>query len=162
MTDQTRRWAASLLFTLTAGCATVPPPQSSDAVTIELPAGEVRARIERSLHVRGMALLGSTAGPAPITAMSTGPLARGWATCPTLTMVDPSRRTNRRSRTDVRDVTTSVTVSIAEAGPAMTRVAVRTTQLGTYINPFTNNPTVQACTSTGQLEREILDALRLG
>jgi hypothetical protein len=137
----------------------VPPPQG-DAAAIDLPAAEVRARVDRSLQVRGMTLLGNPAGPAPISAMATGPIARGWATCPTLTMGDPSRRTNRRSRVDARDVTTRLTVRVTEAGPDTTRVAVRAEQLGTYVNPFTNNPVVQACATTGRLEQELLDALR--
>ena len=162
MTDQIRGWAASLLAVMVTACATAPSPSPADAVVVDLPAAQARARIERSLRIRGLTLLGNPAGPGPIAALSTGSLARGWATCPTLTMADPSRRNNRRARVEPRDVTTRATVSVVEAGPGTTRVAVRTEQLGTYVNPFTNNPVVQACTTTGLLERELLDALNSG
>jgi hypothetical protein len=162
VTDQIRRWAASLLATVATSCATVSEPVPGDATVLDIPAAEVWARVERSLRVRGLTLLGNPAGPGPLAALSTGPVARGWATCPTLTMTDPSRRTNRRARVDARDVATRATVSVTEVGPRSTRVAVRTEQIGDYINPFTNNPVARPCTSTGRLERELLDALRLG
>ncbi|MGD9511618.1 MAG: hypothetical protein AB7I59_23115 [Geminicoccaceae bacterium] len=161
MKGRIRGWAAGLLVATTAACAT-PPPIQGDAAAVEMPAAQVRARLERSLQIRGLKLLGNPAGPGPVVAMSTGAVARGWASCPTLTMSDPSRRNNRRARVDARDVTTRATVGLAETGPGTTHVAVRTEQLGTYVNPFTNNPVAQACSSTGRLEQELLDALRFG
>lgn len=161
MTNQIRRWAASLVAVMVTACATT-PPAPGDTTVVDVPAAEAWARVERSLRVRGLTLLGNPAGPGSLAAMSTGPVTRGWATCPTLTMSDPSRRNNRRAWVDARDVTTRATVSVTEVGPRSTRVAVRAEQIGDYVSPFTNSPVARPCTSTGRLERELLDALRLG
>ncbi len=162
MTDQIRHWAASLLAVVVTACATTPSPAPGDGTVVDVPAAEAWARVERGLRVRGLTLLGNPAGPGSLAALSTGPVTRGWATCPTLTMPDPARRNNRRAWVDARDVATRVTVSVTEVGPRSTRVAVRTEQIGDYVNPFTNSPVARPCTSTGRLERELLDALRLG
>lgn len=150
-----------MLVLMSAACTTTPAPQG-DATIVDASMSEARARVERSLRVRGLTLVGNPAAPGAIVALATGPADRGWAACPTLTMVDPSRRTNRQARIAPRSVTTRATVSFAEDGAAATRVAIRAEQTGSYVNPFTNNPTAQSCPSTGVLEGEVLQAIRLG
>lgn len=156
-----RRWAGGLVALMVAACTVTPAP-TGDSTVIDAPVAEARARVERSLRVRGLTLAGNPAGPGAMVALATGPADRGWAACPTLTMVDPSRRTNRQARIAPRSVTTRATVSFAEAGAGGTRVAIRADQTGSYVNPFTNNPEARRCPSTGVLEGEVLQAIRLG
>lgn len=161
MKQRGKHRVAGLLALLTAACAAAPPP-TGDATIVDAPVTETRARVERSLRVRGLTLVGNPVGPGAIVALATGPADRGWAACPTLTMVDPSRRTNRQARITPRSVTTRATASFAEAGAGATRVVIRADQTGSYVNPFTNNPEARSCPSTGALESEVLQAIRLG
>ena len=159
--ERMRRRAGGLLALMVAACTAAPAP-TGDATDIDASVAEARARVERSLRVRGLTLTGNPAGPGAIVALATVPAERGWAACPTLTMVDPSRRTNRQARITPRSVTTRATVSFAEAGSGATRVSIRADQTGSYVNPFTNNPEARSCPSTGVLEGEVLQAIRLG
>ena len=161
MAEVIRPWAAAVLTLAVASC-TPAPPEAHDPAVVDLPVAAVRARVERSLRLRGLEPIGGPARPGPIEAVGSGPPGRGWAECPALTLADPSRRTNRRARVDATSVATRAVVSTAPEGDGSTRLTVRVDNTGTYINPFTNSPVPQPCPSTGVLERELLTSLQVG
>ncbi len=155
------RTAILLFLAAFVGCTAQPALPDPDSAIVPLPEGTVIERLDSGLRVRGLLLQGRPSAPGPIEAVGTGPVARGWANCPTLRLTDPSRRTNRNALVQAGEVATRVLVSTQPVSPSETRVAVRAEHSGVYLNPFSNHAQRTSCPSTGVLERSLLEAAKL-
>ena len=155
------RLGLATLLTL-AACAGPAPAPESPGVTVALPRAEAAARLDTALRRQGLVTTSGSAGAGPITALGTGPAARGWADCPPLRLEDPASRMNRSASVAAALVTTRVAASLTPEAPDSTRVALRVTHEGGYVNPFTNTPLRAPCPSSGALEADLLATLATG
>lgn len=159
-----RHLAGSLvLATLAGACTASPRAHLDETLLVPSPEREVVARLEAGFRVNGLVPQGvATNPPGPIEAIGASSAASGWADCPTLRLTDPSSRMNRSAAVTAGEIATRVVANVQAVSPASTRVVLRATHGGSYLNPFTNTAQGAACPSTGALERSLLGALAAG
>jgi hypothetical protein len=141
-----------------------PRPPLADAVEadVEVPAELALERVAQGLRVRGFMISDLRVRTGSVEAGSTGPLARGWADCPTMAYRSQFDSGIRGRRTEIADVTARVSARVEPLTPTSARVAVRAVHVARYVNSFTGTPRTTGCPSTGVLEQQLIDAVRLG
>jgi hypothetical protein len=151
------RLAPLVVAALLAGCAMPPPkvPVEHRRVVAAAPF-DVRARVAQKLGELGLVPARGLTAEGPL---HVGPFVarEAWADCRSILVEDDTQQVKRMSWARPQARQGELSVALVPSGGG-TAVDVSARFSATYLDRYRNTPFSEPCTSTGVLERELLDA----